>query len=58
MVKNKVDKFTMVNQTCLLKHFGSAFVIRVYQSNVKLVTDENKYRHSFVVCVIADCKSF
>ena len=58
MVKNKVDKFTMINRTCLLKHFYSAFVIRVCQSNVKLVTDENKYRHSFVVCVIADCKSF
>ena len=58
MVKNKVDKFTMVNWTCLLKHFFIAFMIQVCQSNVKSVTDENKYRHSFVVCVIADCKSF
>ena len=58
MVKNKVDKFTMVNQTCLLEHFCNAYVIRVCQSNVKLVTDENKYRHSFVVCAIADCKLF
>ena len=56
MVKNKVEKLTMVNWTCLLKHFCSAFVIRVCQSNVKLVTDENKYRHA--VCVIVDCKSF
>ena len=58
MVKNKVDKFTMVNWTCLLKHFSSAFVIRGCQSNVKLITDEDKYGQAFVVCVIADCKSF
>ena len=28
------------------------------QSNVKLVTDENKYRDSFVVCMIADISLF
>ena len=39
-------------------HFCSAFVIQVCQSNVKLVTDENKYIDSFVVCMISDCKLF
>ena len=47
----------------IMPSFKKSLIVEQFQgnyleSNVKLVTDENKYRDSFVVCMIADISLF